>query len=591
MKKINIFPLAIILAAPIANAQGLHESIGVDGKYVREVIVQEKIFTLPQKLNFKLDVAPLPFAEKGVVTPFAPDALAMPTVTPFADRRIPDSRGYLNLGLGSWLDGNLSAGYRFIQNQNTTLGAVIQANSSLLWKPHLSEAADDVKRSIAAGQIALYASHRFRERGVLDASAAYSLAGFNYYGYAAIPDAQWLPENSRVEAPTQTVNQARAQIGWSASPNSHGFSYDARLSARYFGYRALYAFDPQAWFPSDGLFRGLSSGRGDRETSISLNAAADKRWKGGSRLGADLDAQILLYSHHSPDAPDNYGKIGLKPYYRFSRGLLNINVGAHLDFILNAGTRSDRYQPFRVAPDIRIDWRKKNIGLFLNLLGGTELCSLSYLNSLDLYSLPAVGSTRPIYSPLDATMGANFGPFSGFDAGVALRFKVSRDVPLGGWYMYLLNFETLPGSFSSSDPLPRANIHGISLSAHAAYSLGSLLKIKAQGSWQPQNGRNGFFNGYDRPRWIALLSATVSPLKPLSLELQYQYRGVRSIQAPLASLRLPDITLLNFRAAWQFNTKIAIFLNATNLLNRHDPAIPLAPTPGVSFLGGLSLLF
>ena len=612
-------------------AQGLHESIGVDGKYVREVIIQDKIYTLPKKLNFTLESNPPAYFLTGLPTPFRPQSVAMPTVTPFADRQIPDTKGYLDFCLGSWLDGNLSAGYRFVNTERTIAGAFIQANTSLLWKPEISELTSDIHRRLADGRVGVYASHRFDGKGTLDGTVLYGLSGFNYYGYSALQDLPWLPAGTKADVPTQTVNEVRGDFGWHSARNRHGFSYDAGLDVSYLGYRSLYLPSPSGGMVSpDGRYSGLTRLRGDRETGLRLNASARKQWSGGSELGADLRTTLMLYTETEDESgekisPDNYGAVGLTPYYRFARGLLNIRVGADIDLILNAGPAGDRYPAFRIAPDVRLDWRKGGVGLYLNVLGGTELRTLAWMQSLDWYTMPCVGSTRPVYSPLDAALGANFGPYGGFSAGASFRYKVTRGMPEGGWYMAYLNYgdSQMPGiSFPGGAwPSPESftpagkglNLHGMSVEAHAAYTLGRILDIKASGTYQPQSGRTGYFNGYDRPRWTASLSALVRPVNQLSIEVGYEYRGVRNIysswdwisgtksdlpvvddterDSPLASLRLPDLTLLNARAGWQFTPRIGIFVQAANILNRHDAILPLTPTSGISVTGGVNLLF
>lgn len=616
---------ALAAAAIPAAAQGLHESIGVDGKYVREVIVQDKISTLPKRLSFSLESSPLDWWQQGVPTPFAPDMSPMPAVTPFAAADRHAGRGYLDLGLGSWLDGNLSAGYRFIQKPGTTAGAFLQFNTTSLFRPRLDRAADDVRRRLADGRIGVYAAHAFPSAGTLRAEAGYRLAGWNYYGYAALLDSPWLTGDDKAEAPTQTLNEADARVAWSSLRNRHGFSWDAALAARHFAYRAL-------WLPEEGSSR-LRGGKGDRETALSLGASIRKQWRGGSELGIALRGDMLLYSRRGSrpfglQAPDDYGMASLNPYYRFSRGLLNIRLGATVDLAFNAGPASDRYGAFHIAPDVRLDWRKGPVGLFLNLLGGSELQTLASLHALDYYAMPALASTRPVHSPLDAAAGANFGPFAGFSAGLSVRYRISRGVPAGGWYMAMLNYGSLemPGMTGPADRDPAAtaysacpdglDISGVSIGLDASYRLGRTFEATAKGSWQPQDGETGYFNGYDRPRWTASLAATVRPLEKLSLSLEYEYRGVRRIYTraaraplsteaparltvvddtprdlPVASLRLPDLTLLSFRAAWQFTPRIGIFAQAANILNRKDCTLPLTPMAGITALGGVNILF
>ena len=207
-----------------------------------------------------------------------------------------------------------------------------------------------------------------------------------------------------------------------------------------------------------------------------------------------------------------------------------------------------------------------------------------------------------MYTPIDAAIGAEFGPFGGFTAGAEFRFKHSMHVPLGGWYSTELN-NGAPFDFG------RISTTGFSAGLKAAYSFGNIFSIRAEGSYQPQNGTKGYFNGFDRPRWIASAGLECNPVKPLTLGVAYRYRGVRYIYASrelptppgviingggereIYGTRLRDISTLDFSAAWQISPKLAVTFRADNLLDRHEEILPMLGSEGVTFYGGLSVLF
>ena len=148
------------------------------------------------------------------------------------------------------------------------------------------------------------------------------------------------------------------------------------------------------------------------------------------------------------------------------------------------------------------------------------------------------------------------------------------------------------------------NISGFSLRANLTYDLGKYFKISANGAYQPQNGTKGFFNGLDRPRWIAALCAQTNPWKSLKFSLSYSYRGVRNIwingtyrndkgfdEAILTSMRLPDVTSLDFGASYSFTDSFSLWIQADNLLNRHIRLLPGLPSQGIAVAGGVSILF
>ena len=148
------------------------------------------------------------------------------------------------------------------------------------------------------------------------------------------------------------------------------------------------------------------------------------------------------------------------------------------------------------------------------------------------------------------------------------------------------------------------NLHGYSLRANIDYDLGNLFKISAKGSYQPQKGTKGYFNGYDRPRWVAGVTAQTNPITPLKLTLAYNYRGVRNAyiygsyrndkgfdEQVLTACRLRDVTSLDFGASWSFTDAFSLWLQADNLLNRKIEMLPGLPSQGITFAGGLSVLF
>lgn len=626
-------------ALPVGvRAQQLHENIGVQGKYVREVIVQDRINTFPSRITFSLDTAPLPCSLKAVPADFQPAWTAMPLTTPFVRRDISSRRGYLDLSAGSWLDADLSAGYKILADSLWSLNAWLQHNSTSLFRPHLSPAADDVRRFRYDETLGLDLSRRFPGAGTLDAALSYHLGYFNYYGCHPAPAEIFQPsEQSSFKAPTQTLNDLALRVAWnSVRLRRSGLNYSAALSLRHFAYRDLWLPDLQTASTRYPDSKGL------RETRLSLSGSVAKTWNSGSALGIDLSASALFYAGApksefvidpertlSLSTPGDYGMVTLTPFYRFSRGKFRLRAGLDIDLAFNAGSPADRYGTFHIAPDIALDWRSGAFGLYLNLAGGSQLQTLAAMHQLDYYNMPALTSTRPVYSPLDAELGFNFGPFAGFSAGISAAYRISRDVPLGGWYMAMLNsgsspLQTLEGidaeSFQGvaySLDSHGISLHGVSLGARLAYEYGSILRISASATYQPQNGRNGFFNGLDRPRWTAGISAEVRPVDRLSIFASYSYRGVRRIYTryyaadpvvtlpgtgipvvsdrksdpPLCSMRLPDITDLSVGASFRIRSWVRVFVQASDILNRKVLWLPATPLQGISVTGGFNFLF
>ncbi|MDE6028333.1 MAG: hypothetical protein K2G23_09695 [Muribaculaceae bacterium] len=613
-----IFSAASLLAALTASAQ-FDQTISVEGKYVPEVIRLDRINAFPRQEKFSLETNPLNYDATGITAAFAPALYPMPATGWRDSRVISSNRGYLDLGAGSCLNSTLSAGYRFFQTERSVVGMRLQHNSTSLWKPNLSDHTADTRQWRYDESLGIYGSHLFDGAGRLEAAVDYHIGNFNYYGFNPV----WFAGSS-IDAPTQTLNDISARVGWQSSSEPDNISWNASLGTHYFGYRRMYDISGMG-------SNAVESFKSTRETNVFLKAGIAFPTSAKSTLGIDLNGDLVTYSGYSgsplqsstafsPAKPDTYGLFTLTPYYRFSIDRLNLRLGVDIDIAAGAGNKDDRYSLFHFAPDVALDFDGGPARIFLHLFGGSRLHTLASGSELDYYQQPFILNTAPVYAPLDGEFGASFGPFSGFSAGLGFAFKMLRGEYLGGWYQQLLNYgrsangfdlpaglmQTLNGSRMSYSFLDdeRYNVHGYSLRANLNYDLGTVFKISAQGSYQPQKGTTGYFNGLDRPRWVVGVSAQTNPVKPLKLTLAYNYRGVRNAylygtyhndkgfnESVLTAYRLPDITSLDFGASYSFTDSFSLWLQADNLLNRKIEMLPGLPSQGITFAGGLSVLF
>ena len=618
LNKSYILSLGLLLAIP-AEAQ-FNQSINVEGKYIPEVFRLDRINTFPKAVRFTLESTPLSYDGQSVPTSFEPRLLPLPATGWRDTRAWSESKGYLELGAGSWLNSTLSAGYRFISNPQTTFGVRLQHNSTSLWAPKVSELMKDTKQYRYDESIALYASHVFAGKGRLSGAIDWHIGNFNYYGY----NPTWMTITEGMDAPkapTQTLNDVTARFAWQSPDKAEDLTWMAEAGVRYFGYRSAYApSKPTEDSDMNKLF--LSRDSGHREIDVNVAGNVNLPVSSQTAIGLDINADVLIYNKKeylgyafSPLAPDNYGVVTLTPYYRFGREKLNLRVGADLDFSINAGEKDDRYLFLHVAPDIKVDYQAGPAALYLHLIGGSRLNTLAGNYDLNYYQSPFVESSRPVYTPLDGSLGATLGPFAGFSMGVDFAFRISRGEYLGGWYqqrlnVYKNNIAGLPTMIGDSqanylfeDGLT-ANLHGFSVGAHLSYDLGRILQIKGSGSYQQQDGEKGYFNGYDRPRWVADISAETNPWRGLKFKVAYNYRGVRNIytkanyssslkanDTALVAYRLPDLCNLNFGASYSFTDSFNVWLQADNLLNRHDEILPCLPQQGVRICGGFGVTF
>lgn len=599
MKKTAALLLAALVTMPAA-AQ-LHENISVEGDYVPDIIRLDRLNTLPAAERFTLTADPLDFDRAGVATPFAPSLLTMPA-TVWHGSRIPRrNRGYLDAALGSWLDGNLSAGYRLVDSERSKLGASFQFNSTSLWKPKNPGTKTGLTRELYDGRIGLYCSHRFCDAGTLRAQAAYRLAYFNYYGTTPQPHNSTTPQLSYF--PSQTLNAFDATIGWENRAPEYDTSdirYSVTADARGTYFRALHT--PEASY------------RGQHETLGGIGGSFAMPWgEGEQSIGADARLDMAFYSNgaQTPEElrADSYANFRLTPYYRLTRGNLHLRAGAHLEFTSGAGTPYDRFPLFHISPDARLDWATKGCGLFVHALGGNRLNTLASHMAASPYLSPYLPTTRPTYIPLDAEAGVAVGPFSGFSATLTAAYRIVRGAELDGWYQDFLNSDR---AYLSAGGI---STRGWKLALDARYEYGRLFAVSAAAAWMPRTGWKGYFDNLDRAKCVINAKAEVRPVENLTVAVSYTLRAGRRFFrseetgtgpgaecAPtvivggsdgheLYGVGAPDISTLGLRAEWRLTPTLSVYALADNLLCRREVIMPGLTSARLTAAAGLDLKF
>ena len=608
-----IFASVLGLCALSSNAQ-LNSSVSVEGEYEPLVIETERLSVFPQGYKFELPATNLSYDLNGIVTDFRPGLLTMGVTGRNTDWYPGKRRGFIDFRLGSYLNSALHAGVYALSESRQSLLAELKFQSSSLFRMHgvPDTYTHPSRKRFYNGSIGLRYFRLIGEEGILNACARYRAGYFNYYGTtiekALIPIGAGNPKT-----PTQTINQVMASVNYSSSPSTiRGWHAGGDVS--FTGYRRFY-------FP---VIENKSHG-GDKETVLKLDAGYAFNFADFSALAIDADGHFLFYpdnlswiSQLTTSEPDegnlgsrkNYGIVSLKPSYRFANELFSMRAGVKMDISYDAMGRqpSEKFGAFHIAPDVTVDYRSRSgVGISLSATGGVIPSSLLMKEEFDRYQLPIILSTLPVYSPIDARIGINAGPFSGFSGSFSFRYAAAKNTPLGGWYQAYLG-AWLPGAnqvFAMQDNLylnpylQTINLHGYSLDLQLNYSYGTIVELGFNGTYTPQKGRKGIFNGYDRARWVLNASAGVRPIKQLKVELGYDYRGVRncyrmsavnSEYAPV-SYRLPDITDLNAKITYSLSDKFDIYCKGENLLNRRVDLLPGLQSEGMVISGGLYFEF
>lgn len=569
---------ATLLSASGLFAQSLEESLTVEGRYTPEVIAADRLPVGPAAVDIAPPATELDNDLSGVAVNFPPDALSMPATGWRTSKTFDSSRGYIDLMLGSWLNSSLSAGVAAINNADTKLNIRLQHNSTSLWQAWKADyengypyAAD--KRFRYDETLGAEFTHRFAGAGTLNADLQYHLGYFNYYGARK---GYLKTENNgetRLSAPTQTLNDIYARVGWTAATGTP-FSYGIDADVRYFGYRANYL--PTAL---TAIGHEFHKSKGTRETEINVGGNIGYAFSGSSRLTAELEYSVVTRKSFG-----NLNRVRLTPGYEYTSDNITLHAGAELAVVSAGETR------FRIAPDVRFTARSGNVAFSAKIGGGTHLRTMAWRHQMNYYDCPETYS-NVAYTPLEAMLALQFNPGGRWTIGIEGLWRTTLDETFGGRYMEYLNIANpLSSAFWWSGTSgfhgegTTHRIHGFSIGVNAGYEFCKYFGVKGKANWQPQHGNSGILNGFDRAAITGTLTARSHPIDALDICLDYNLRAKR-----LTGLGL--ISRLNLGADYRINEKWSVGIGLNNLLNRHEYAMPYQPIEGFTAMGGVQILF
>lgn len=562
-----IIALGALVTAAGTSAQSITESVTVEGRYTPDIISADRLALLPSIITLTAPESPMAYDRKGVAAAFAPDALSMPA-TGWRSRKAYDaSKGYIDLRLGSWLNSSLSAGYTAISNEDTRLNIYLQHNSTSLWQPWKENAETEMpgsdKRYRYDETIGAELSHHILDAGKVSADVQYHLGYFNYYGTN-----RGSVEDGHIKAPTQTLNDAYAHVGW-IGDNSGKLSYSADADVRHFAYRAMYVPLYTDVYPKE-----FAHTKGERETTV--NVGGDIKYSLSDKSGNGSSIGIgLKYSGVLNSIGNSVNRVEATPGYTLFGRSYTLRLGANVAVVGN-GEKTR----FRIAPDVRFSARKGLIAFSATVGGGTHLRTLAWRHTMDYYSNPGTGCYEAAYSPLDIRLAMQINPGGRWTWGVEGLWNTTLDESFGGLYQAFLN-----ENLSSYGGYPESGrIHGFSIAVNAGYEFSRYLSLKAKIAGQPQNGSKGVLNGFDRPALTADLSAESTPMEKLSLKLDYRLRAKRQ-------LNLSRLSRLDLTAGYLITDRISVGVELDNILNRHQELLPGLPLEGFNVMGGVEVVF
>lgn len=485
-------------------------------------------------------------------------------------------RGYASLGYFPVFNLGASAGYKFIDNSHTRLGAWLQYDGCS-YKPY-GDNAPEGKYSNNTITVGAALDQRVGGKSSLGARLGYT------YSSIGLPDETL--NNS------QNANIFDADLSWWSRPGQ-------------IGYRLIAGFSHFA-YGKDNHFDKMDYGAAASDKLLTVKAASENRFNfnGGvaffgssvsPRGGIDVSADFVSRDNGIEMIPPGYkpisdgtlGIVSVTPYFSFNSGRLHGHIGVKVDLSVAGSGKK-----FHIAPDVMLDWNAANQFAIYAIISGGE--HLNTLRSLYDYC-PYVGGVWQYQRsnvPVTADLGLNIGPFTGFSAKIFGGYAKAND-----WMMPQFSmFRSL--SSSSQEAMPNQtnygayNLEGWHAGVGLSYDWRSKVKAEVTAETASNDESKAYYLWRDRAKYVINASVEVRPISQLKIAVGYELRTDRHNymyeETQYTPLELNSLSNLTLGASYEINNQLTVFARGENLLNTRYNLVTDIRAQGIKGLLGLS---
>lgn len=557
MKQIKSIILLFILSTGVfaqnaKNDSTLNRTVVVEQEYNPDILDASKVNVLPKveepvvsKKSIEYSTSVLPVTSFGTYQAIQPFTLK--------EQQANAKRGYVRIGYGNYgnIDGKLS--YLFDLSPKDQLGVSAGIDGM---KGKFTLGNEKSRLHYYKSNAAINYLHRF-DKVDFDLAGRWGLSNFNYHPDALVTHQRFT--SGDIHAGAKSTDETMP-VQFSAETNLMLYSR---------------AHDV---FYENGKYVPKKTNETKVHTKANVSGAINDEQKVG--VSFQMDNMFYTKTYHN-----DYTSLLLNPYYELNNDNWKLHLGANVDFSLGFGTI------LQASPDIAIQYVfADSYVLYAKATGGRQLNDFRELERFCPYAdIIASAEVHPIkntYEQINASVGIKASPYTG------VRFHI-----FGG-------YQNLKDNLFQYDPMwipaqvaqimiQEENTSNLYAGANLSYGFKDYFNLSAEGvyhHWNMKKNTEGFFAF--NPSFELKLNAEIRPIKPLLLNLGYQYTQREKLyKGERAESRLNPVNNLFAGATYDIYKGFSAFVKLDNILNKKYQYYYYYPAEGFNFLAGLSFSF
>lgn len=548
------------------------------------------------------------------VLPAQPDKqiTVLPSGRIMTDIEYNKKRGYLNFGIGNYMNINGDFGYHILSTATDQLNVFFTHRSTngkvKYLKDYANSSLTKTKMKANDNTGGINYKHSF-DNSVLKLGASYGYSSFNYYGYPfitptmlnteelqEIPVAPSLPDMESGISKNQVNQSFDAHLGLASKEHVEvGYQVDfgfTRFSQKY----ASYMLDPNSFY--DGV----------KENHIYGTAGVYKPFHTDQRIGALAKVNYFTYgepkyiSEDKQKSFNNYMELTLSPYYQIDADIWNLRLGANVMFI------TGKYDKIFVSPNISAQINAgEKARVYLNATGDIRSNDFRTISLENRYISTYV---RPIPSKtmLDATLGVKANLGAGAWMNVYAGYRMTNDE-----LFYATNFtDKVMNDVSAFQRDARV----FKIGASFQYNYLNIVELGIRGEYKNWNVKGDInytlapatpgaegearsfsdLKAYGKPSFELDMNIRFRPIEQLTIDINH-YTGtgrqalLRFANHEPKNVKMDAIHDLSVMATWKINNTFSVFAKANNLLFQKYDLFYGHPSQGMSLMAGFNINF
>ncbi len=561
----------------------LNREMTLEREYDPTVQDANKVNTLPAVKEPVVQKIPIDYSPLTIQASPAKEFTLLPSGKILTDMEYNKRRGYLNFGIGTYLNINGDLGYHILQTDKDQLGVYFSHRSTNGDVKYI-QTDDKVKAKINDNLGGLNFSHVF-DKAIFKLGGKYGYSAFNYYGLPMNPmmSSIYVPADTETNQVAQTINvfagvqsKEEATIGYQLDVDYTNFSYKYGLGK-----------------PAEG----------PTESTIDLKGGLSAATSWGHRIGLDAGLKVLTYSLPADITSleggnsymtlfENHTEVLLSPYYLMKGRDWRVKLG------VTAGYVTGDDDKFMASPNISADVTvaDKTV-LYASAKGNIYSNSMYDLSRINRYMNPTVG-VPPSYNWLDALVGVKTGVAQGFWFDVFGGYKITNDD-----FFFVPNRKHGENDFGNyANSMPGIDTKLLFVGMEIKYMYQKFMDFHLKGvfnNWKANRddswgggSMNAEVTAYGRPKTEFTAGFTVKPMPRLAVSADYYLATGRytSVEGDY-EYKFNNISELNATAAYTLNDTFGAYVKLNNLLFQKYEWYYGYPMQGFSAMVGINLNF